>query len=1070
MKTTILILISFLFINSSKNLIAQVTFTDVAESLGIDHTYYWPFFNAGLSFCDFDKDGLEDLTLPTVTGEKIHIYKFNGENFTNIVDQTDISDTQRVDCVLWADYDNDGDRDFLITNRNSFDHLYRNDNGEYVDVTSAVGLPLASTFSTAACWADYDKDGWLDLYIGTRDWNLGSHLYHNNGDGTFTDVTDFAGVSNFGKLPLAISFLDYDNDGWLDIYNANDLHQGNTLFKNNGDGTFTDVSVVSGANVYVSGMGIAIGDYDNNGFLDMYITNVDEGNAFLHNNGDGTFTEIAGYLHIDVGKFGWGTSFFDYDNDGDLDLLVNNSGGLQGRDDPARNNTFFRNNGDGQFTELFDTGLEADTFYSYGSATADFNNDGYLDVAILNAYGHKSQLFQNSGGTNNWIKIGLEGTVSNREGIGSVIEIWRSGTKFIRTTHCGVSYQSQNSFVETIGVGQSTVIDSIIIKWPNGIVDVYRDVLVNQKLNALEGETLLQPNPVTFSDVSSQMKVNHSYNIDFFAGGVSFADANGDGLDDITFSSAMGENIQHLRNKTTTFKNIVNKMGISELGISKAVIWADYDNDRDKDLFVVNLGSVSRLYRNDRGIFTDVTNISGLSMSLDQSTGASFADYDNDGFLDLYVGNRDEFQGNRLYHNNGDGTFTEVTETAKVTNTGKLALTVSWLDFNNDGFQDIYCANDLMKGNTLFKNNGDGTFIDISASSGVDLQMACMGIAVGDYNDDGWVDMYLTNGPDGNRLLKNNGNNTFSEVAGLLGINIGKICWGSNFIDYDNDGDLDLFVCVSNGISGNPTREDILFWNKGNGTFAQALTTGIESDTSFSYGNAIGDYNNDGYSDIVILNANGTQSKLLKNNGWTNNWIKINLKGVVSNRDGIGSKIAIYAEGKVLYRWITNEVSYQSQNSLTQIAGLGTATLIDSIIVNWPSGQKSKVTSAVVNQTLTITEAALDLQSGLTTEQMKKEFEIPEEYSLNQNYPNPFNPTTTISYQLKDKSEVKIEIFDILGRKIRQIESGLKSAGFYELLFNAESLPSGVYVYRVFAKSLESEQTFTESKKMILMR
>lgn len=110
-----------------------------------------------------------------------------------------------------------------------------------------------------------------------------------------------------------------------------------------------------------------------------------------------------------------GDFFFDYDNDGDLDLLVNNSGGLQGRDDPARNNTFFRNNGDGQFTELFDTGLESDTFYSYGSATADFNNDGYLDVAILNAYGHKSQLFQNSGGTNNWIKIGLEGTVSNRE-------------------------------------------------------------------------------------------------------------------------------------------------------------------------------------------------------------------------------------------------------------------------------------------------------------------------------------------------------------------------------------------------------------------------------------------------------------------------------------------------------------------------------------------------------------------------------------------------------------------------------------------------------------------------------
>lgn len=1066
MRTALLTLISFLIINNDNNTWAQVTFTNVAESLGIDHTYYWPFFNAGLSFCDFDKDGFEDLTLPTVTGEKIHLYKFDGQYFTNIIDQTAIDDTQRADCLLWADYDNDGDRDFLITNRNSFDHLYRNDNGDFVDVTNAVGLPVVTAFSTAACWADYDKDGWLDLYIGTRDWNAGSHLYHNNGDGTFTDVTDFAGVSNYAKLPLAISFLDYDNDGWLDIYNANDLHQGNTLFKNNGDGTFSDVSVSSGSNVYVSGMGIAIGDYDDNGFLDMYITNIDEGNAFLHNNGDGTFTEMAEALNIEVGKFGWGTSFFDYDNDGDLDLLVNNSGGLQGRDDPARNNSFFSNNGDGSFNELFNTGLEIDTFFSYGSAISDFNNDGYPDVGILNAYGHKSQLFQNSGGTNNWIKIELEGTVSNREGIGSVIEIWRSGIKFIRTTHCGVSYQSQNSFIETIGVGNTTVIDTIKIKWPNGIVDVYYDVSVNQKLYSFEGETLLQPNPVTYSDVSSQMKVNHSYNIDFFAGGVSFADANGDGLDDITFSSANGDNVQHLRNKTTTFKNITNRMGISEIGNSKAVIWADYDNDRDKDLFVVNMGSASKLYRNDRGIFTDVTGISGLSLSSDQSTGASFADYDNDGYLDLYVGNRDDLQGNRLYHNNGDSTFTDVSITANVENIGKLALTITWLDYNNDGYQDIFCANDLMKGNTLFHNNGDGTFTDVSIISGTNLQMACMGIAVGDYNEDGWQDLYLTNSPDGNRMLKNNGNGTFSEVAGLLGLDVGKICWGANFLDYDNDGDLDLFISVSDGVAGNTTREDMLYWNKGNGTFGQALGTGIEADTSYSYGNALGDYNNDGYVDIVILNANGTQSKLLKNNGWTNNWIKLKLIGAASNRDGIGALIQVFSGGKMINRSVYNEISYQSQNSLTQIIGVGESILIDSLIVKWPSGIEDKIIKIVVNQLLTLVEGSYSLGTPI----LEKEQVVPEDNMLGQNYPNPFNPLTTISYQLKEDSQVRVDIFDILGSMVIQIDNGEKSSGKYELEFNAESLPSGVYIYRIIANSKQSGRLFIDSKKLILMK
>ncbi|MBK6913368.1 MAG: VCBS repeat-containing protein [Ignavibacteriales bacterium] len=854
----------------------NVTFTDVAPQLGIDHTTNISFFAGGLSFCDFDLDGLEDLSLSNF-GAEIQILNYDGSSYTDIRSQLLISNAHRSQTLVWADYDNDGDKDFFMSDRGNTSRLFRNDGvSTFLDVTASAGLTLLANQTMAAAWADYDNDGWLDIYVGNRAVDQRSYLYHNNGDGTFIDVTIEAGVGDITRLPLAVSFLDYDNDGWQDIYCANDLMGRNTLFRNNTDGTFTDVSVEAGADIIVSGMGIAIGDYDNNGYLDMYVSNMPDGNKLLKNNGDGTFTEVSDQLGVAFNKLCWGVEFFDYDNDTDLDLHVCASDGPGARGDLDNRNILYKNLGNGTFAVATGTGLDIDSSFSYGSAVADYNNDGYLDLAILNAYGTKTQLWKNSGGSNNWFKVNLEGTISNRDGVGSIIEVTLGSQKFIRSTHCGISYQSQNSFTETIGIGQAAVIDTIKIKWPSGIVDIYTNIPAGSTINSIEGETLAQQSAVTFSDVTNQVKINHSYNISFFAGGISFADANGDGLDDITLSSTTGENIQHLRNKTTKFKNITPTMGINETGQSMSVIWADYDNDRDKDLFVTNLGGVNRLYKNNRGAFTDVTAIAGLSLSSDQSTGSAFADYDNDGWLDLYVGQREDLKGNILYHNNGDGTFTEVTVQAKVENIGKLCLTISWLDYNNDGYQDIYCANDLMKGNTLFKNNGNGTFTDVSELSGAGLQMACMGIALGDYNEDGWQDIYLSNGPDGNRMLKNNGNGTFSELAGTLGLNIGKVCWGSNFIDYDNDGDLDLFVSVSDGPTGqgDPSRQNVLFWNKGNGTFAQAVGTGLDVDASYSYGNAIGDYNNDGYQDIAILNANGTKTQLWKNNGGINNWIK----------------------------------------------------------------------------------------------------------------------------------------------------------------------------------------------------
>ncbi|MBK6913371.1 MAG: VCBS repeat-containing protein [Ignavibacteriales bacterium] len=788
-QTFFLVLLSLLIVSAG---VKAQTFTDVAIPMGIDHSWNGSFFAGGVSFADINMDGKDDITLSTQTTENMMIFRNRTTDFRDRVTPMGISELFRSKTVLWADYDNDGERDLLVVNANEVVRLYHNSgNGTHTDVTATCGMSTAIGEFSGAAWADYDNDGWLDLYVGAHDFALGNILYHNNGDGTFTDVTATAGVANFGKMNLTVSWFDFNNDGFQDIYSANDLNIGNTLF----------------------------------------------------------------------------------------DLFVSVSDGPTGPGDPARTNVFYTNNGNGTFTVNSGSGLMTDNDYSYGNAIGDFNNDGWQDLVVLNANGTKTKLYQNSGGANNWIKILLSGTSSNFDGFGSVIEVYQGGSKFIRTTHSAVSFESQNSRTNTIGVGTATVIDSIRILWPSGIVDVLRDVPVGQLIDVVEGTWAA---PIQhFRDVAIDLGIDHTYNVDFMGAGVSFVDFNKDGLDDITLGTEGGNNIEIFRNKTPRdFKNVVTRLGLSETSSSRTIIWVDYDNDGDKDLFIANADNVSHLYRRDSpSSFTDVTATSGLSTANVSTMSAAWADYDNDGWLDVYIGNRVNSLGNYLYHNNGDGTFTDVTTTAGVSNFDVLNLTVTWLDFNNDGYQDIYLANDFEQGNTLFKNNGDGTFADVSVSSGADLHFAAMGLAVGDYNNDGFVDIYVSNSPVGNGLLKNNGDGTFTDVASSLGLLINKICWGGNFVDYDNDGDLDLFVSVShgNGMS-DPESQNVLFANNGDGTFSTPVYTWINLDKSQSYGNAIGDFNNDGFSDIAVVNGFGTKTTLWKNSGnTTNHWIKLNL-------------------------------------------------------------------------------------------------------------------------------------------------------------------------------------------------
>ncbi|MCB0762138.1 MAG: VCBS repeat-containing protein [Flavobacteriales bacterium] len=467
--------------------LGQYGFTNVSASQGIDVINPNPVWGSGVSFYDFDHDGWDDLSFPVKNDSLAFFRNVNG-NFTPWPSFGE--STGEPKQILWFDMDNDGDSDVLITYYLSQSLLYRNDGDwNFTNITEAAGIPshpIAKTFG-AAC-ADYDKDGFLDIYLSNYNWISGpaNWLLHNEGDGTFTEVAQALGVSN-GQMPtFQVSWLDYNHDTWPDIYIINDKAPANALYKNNGDGTFTDVSVSSGANVVVDAMCNSICDFDNNGTLDIYITNSNWGNVLLSNQGDGTFEDVALEANMLVEALSWGTLWIDYNNDSwdDAHVLTTYT--------PIQNrNPFFVNQQDGTFSDqTIEVGLYQDTPLSYSNAKGDFNNDGYSDMAVSNTQPNTCFLYQNNGGDNHWVKVRLQGSVSNRDAVGTWMEYYFSGHHHVEYTMQGENYLGQDSQAEILGLGEATHIDSILITWPSGLQETYYSIPHQADILLVEGATL----------------------------------------------------------------------------------------------------------------------------------------------------------------------------------------------------------------------------------------------------------------------------------------------------------------------------------------------------------------------------------------------------------------------------------------------------------------------------------------------------------------------------------------------------------------------------------------------------
>lgn len=451
----------------------------------------------GVSFYDFDNDGWDDLTI-AIENDTIAFYKNNFGVFERI--PAFIFIDGRVKQVLWVDYDNDGHNDLFITQYGAPYKLYRN-NGDFnfTDVSIQAGLPQLNLNTWGAAFGDYDRDGYLDLYVAMYETDAQTpenplrtnQLFRNNGDGTFTNVTSLAGVSNGLKLSFLGAWIDYDRDGWPDLYVINDRTPfNNSLYRNNRDGTFTDVAPNIGADVIGQDpMTISVADFDNDGDYDIFMTNSGGGTKFgnlLINNSNQSFTESAAQYGVNINLNSWGALWLDYNNNSYKDLFI--SIDEQFFMQPQESNLFFINNDGQNFTLSNNIIPENDRARGYAVAMGDFNNDGYCDFINHNR-DNLPFLYQNSGGENHYIKITPNGVYSNTMAIGAEIMVYCENNQYIHYVMNSENFLGQNSQHIIFGLKSFELVDSVKIIYPSGYEDIYYNLPVDTHFIFTEGET-----------------------------------------------------------------------------------------------------------------------------------------------------------------------------------------------------------------------------------------------------------------------------------------------------------------------------------------------------------------------------------------------------------------------------------------------------------------------------------------------------------------------------------------------------------------------------------------------------
>ena len=908
-------------------------FTDVTAAAGLsralnvsgsptDKQFLLEEMGGGVALFDYDNDGWLDIFLvngssfdATVRDRKPTSYLFHNNRdgtFTDVTQKAGLTHSGWGQGCCVGDFDNDGFDDLFVSywGRNV---LYRNNgNGTFTDVTDRAGVAgPEQQWGAGCCFLDFDRDGRLDLFVasyvafdpgkaprpgdnaycryndipvpcGPLGYAGGTNLlYRNRGDGTFEDVSEASGIarprgsstmvfvgSNWrptGSYGMGAAAADFDNDGWPDIYVACDTAP-SQLYRNNHDGTFRETAATAGcafdeAGAALAGMGVGVGDYDGDGWLDIVRTNFSEQVTTLYRNyGAGAF-EVASLragLGVNRKYVGFGVNFFDFDNDGWKDIFIANGhvySQLEGRKlhlTYRQPNLLYRNTGSGRFVDVSasaGTGVTSPNL-GRGSAVGDLDNDGGVDIVINNLDGPPTAV----------AKRWRERAELDPD------QVCRHQIESLRDRNAGQGHRGRANANRR---GDERFELLLAQRFPPAFRPGARgDGGAGRARVAVgpEGKRSRPPRqsphrrrgvegdrePAAIRAKGSLMKAILSLPLLGLALAALLSDVQ---FTDITKASGIA--FAHA-NSATPSKYLVETMG-------GGVALFDYDNDGRLDVFFTNGARIeepmprdkrpdksdpaywNRLYRQRAdGAFEDVTEKAGVSgrPQNQYGMGAAVGDYDNDGFEDLYVTN---YGANTLYRNSGDGTFADVTARAGVA-AGGWSTSAGFVDYDNDGHLDLfvtryldwsfqqnrycgekkpgyraYCHPDNFEAiaNVLFRNNGDGTFADVSLKAGITgAPGKGLGLAFADYDDDGWIDVYVANDSFPSFLFRN-GKGVFTEEGLLAGVALnedGKTFagMGVDFSDYDNDGRPDVFVT---DLSNERYR---LFRHNGDGSFRDA--------------------------------------------------------------------------------------------------------------------------------------------------------------------------------------------------------------------------------------------------------
>lgn len=536
---------------------------------------------------------------------------------------------------------------------------------------------------------------------------------------------------------------------------------------------------------------------------------------------------------------------------------------------------------------------------------------------------------------------------------------------------------------------------------------------------------------------------------------VNIVDVNGDGLDDVFISNGLqgGQNNElYLNLGNGVFEAVQNDPIVLDHSPSDGATFADTDNDGDLDAYMVTwYGAPNFFYRNvGNGNFTHLPDAVTGNTGTHSET-AAFGDYDNDGLVDVYITNSggDDLR-DFLYRNTGNNGFVKIN--TAVLNENTASRSANWADYDNDGDLDLFVTRESQHINNLFRNNGNGGFVKVNNDPATSEVLSSITASWGDVNNDGLLDLFVGNSgnfaPENNRLFINNGNGGFT-VAPQGAINTDGGCsFGSAFADYDNDGDLDLFV--ANGFCSG-TINNFLYQNDGTGVFTRDLTGLPNYVTPCSYGVAWGDLNEDGFQDLVIANCKRNSAaaqpnhSVFLNNDNGNNWLKIKLIGVNSNQTAIGAQIRVKAtineQPVTQLRDISAQSGYCGQNSLTAHFGFGATTQIDSIEIRWPSGLQQLLGNTAVNQTITVVEGQASGVNNPVNNALKLQVA-----------PNPIGDT--LNWTLVNEKpfrQGRFELMDAQGKVVLSKGAMQVDPGVHSFQFSTTHLPSGVYALRLIS-------------------